>query len=1113
MTTRYTHPRPLWDVQGNLPETLQWNLSIVEEYNFLPTWAARERAADLAFSLGHFDLARLEVPEQRCPVGRPKLSVKFHDEVHVFLGDADDLSMRHFCSSTFSLRQWHGKPWARRPSSRSWSMLQSAPMRMLLHAPVANSPMTQMKITDNHGRPEGLSADGSDPGVPLHGGHDFAPPRVPDFTDNIINALGMIAIPTLQFPAHAIELRTWFVNHEEPRHQWAARYVSLEGDQDTWIAQIRNVWGDALDPDAPTAYQICAPQPPRGQNDWWIALDIIVSQGLHVWRHSGLVTVSFLDDLEGHNGFTVAASLPRDVSGYMIVDAADIHHYCSPIASRRCSIYHGWVPIPVSTDRVHVMRSGHTFIVFIPADPALDTDQMVNTNPVGEEVAATFPVAPQDDQQEHEGPSDSAMDSQSPSSSGEGDYDSGTPDPAPDGDPEDDMVLFNCHVYRLYHPPMHLFLHHVSGVPLLGELARILHVQRESFITSHVIPARMVGQHHDDWSFIVQHLDDIPAASTDCLVILDVEVHFPVIIGAVPALPATTRRVLRVPPYLTRPTVLRYAGVYQYCVLQHDRCLVYIDNIGWPILRPGPRQVHHGTYLRVIVPPALDGNPNTLRAIRDVEEYIHRIMQLPTPPPSPTALPPSPTPAPLAAPVPMASDLAFLHRFWLQEMQEAFADHAHVENEDEGKVIYAAVWFIDNYHFPTCRTPVLVKLTDTPTTWCDEVLHSWREHLRSDDQQRLHLVQPYPPYSSWKAFHLHILIEQNPIEAKAANIVSVHVQERIETKLWQTAFSLPRWVSTEDLIDVTQLNFLCETRRCHAVCGRMHFQRFIREEIAAGRSIEIFSRPVRECDHDPSAASSHQPHVPRLVRDTSGASLVQTHADVLRSVGPFEDDVAHDAGTAPVASSEDASSELLVDTAVASGHLSWPQALSLSDVWSMTFQQGHFGDIRQLVVTTWYVDHLRRPWSNTGRQLVLGFDFGVWSTQCLDLWHDWILPSVDVEYFVCIETTAGGWPLRIHVLISQQPQPMRRTALISIHDDIDGEQQPRMIALSLSCTVDHWQLLEASQVLWQCPPQQRLARCSSFLAGLDISHGRTVEVSDGFLFPSKLPQLPSIGIV
>ena len=96
--------------------------------------------------------------------------------------------------------------------------------------------------------------------------------------------------------------------------------------------QVRAAWTDDLDLDAPIGYQICQPQPPRGPEEVDISLDIILSQGLHLWRYSGLVTVSFLDDLEGNTRFHVASSFLREVSGYDVVDAVDLHHLCSPIA-------------------------------------------------------------------------------------------------------------------------------------------------------------------------------------------------------------------------------------------------------------------------------------------------------------------------------------------------------------------------------------------------------------------------------------------------------------------------------------------------------------------------------------------------------------------------------------------------------------------------------------------------------------------------------------------------------------------------------------------------------------------------------------------------------------
>ena len=159
--------------------------------------------------------------------------------------------------------------------------------------------------------------------------------------------------------------------------------------------------------------------------------------------------------------------------------------------------------------------------------------------------------------------------------------------------------------------------------------------------------------------------------------------------------------------------------------------------------------------------------------------------------------------------------------------------------------------------------------------------------------------------------------------------------------------------STEDIIDATELNFLCEVRRCFAVCGRMHFQRFIREEIASGISIEIFSRPVREHECDPSASSWQDPYVPRMVRATSGRSLMQRAARQSR--------VASSAVVDPSAGVQDVTHPRLEAPAV-----------TLRDLWQHHFAQCRDHDTDLLMVETWYLDHLRRPWSNEVRLTQLG---------------------------------------------------------------------------------------------------------------------------------------------
>ena len=554
--------------------------------------------------------------------------------------------MRSFSFSEPCLANWHAKPWAKRPTERSIHA-QSMPLwQNFINEVDLVPPIMSCKIIDNHGRPDGFPADGSDHGFPGRDGQGQPPPRIPDFTDNIIAAIGHTWTPFGGQTGPFLEIRTWFVDHSQPRQHWAPRIVSLDQDQATWIQQLREGWHDVLVPDIPTAFQIVHPQPARGHADMWVTLDIIMSQNIHIQRYSGLITVAFLDDLEGNMRFAVAHSFPRVVSGFLIIDAVDLHNLCSPISPRRCSITHGWTSIPANAEGRHLMRPGHGFQVFVPADSQQDPDHLVEVPDPAAVDAEPAEFGSDVTMQEEE--AETPHGEQSPQDDDPEDHDPGTPDSSSSDLPRDILTLPNCYIYRLNHPPLHLFLNYVSGVPLLIELAHVLRVPRESFVASYPVWVRMVGQAQEDWSIIVQHLDDIPAASAERLVVLDVEVHFPHMVGRVPAFPATVRRVLRMPPFITRQDVLRFAGVYQYCVVQHDSCLVYFNNEGWPILRPGPRQVQHGTYLRAIVPPASDGTLNTLQAIRQVETYVAGLLaspgpQAPSPAPAPT---PTPSPAP-----------------------------------------------------------------------------------------------------------------------------------------------------------------------------------------------------------------------------------------------------------------------------------------------------------------------------------------------------------------------------------------------------------------------------------------------------------------------------------
>ena len=148
------------------------------------------------------------------------------------------------------------------------------------------------------------------------------------------------------------------------------------------------------------------------------------------------------------------------------------------------------------------------------------------------------------------------------SDDGGGESPSGESPPDPHGhNIEAHGPLFNCHFYRLRHAPLHIFLNNAAGVPMLRELARHLGIVPASLLQAHPVQAQMVGDQIADFSFVLQSIMDLPAASSDALVILDVEVHFCSQPRWAPTAASCCRVVLfGVPLHVTREDVLGFAG-------------------------------------------------------------------------------------------------------------------------------------------------------------------------------------------------------------------------------------------------------------------------------------------------------------------------------------------------------------------------------------------------------------------------------------------------------------------------------------------------------------------------------------------------------------------------
>ena len=1127
MTDEYSH---LGLAQSFLFEdpyvlTRKWSHSIIDEVDFLNEWKATESALALAFELGLPYKVNTVAPHPVKLRVRKQKKVRFCPLVVACIGDLQPAVVPINAFWT-----WPRKPWAlhfdtiekpvddEKPSCYAdRGFLQIA--TTAFHFPRVGSethdgvPHLELRIMDEYINMPRVPDDEGGHNFPGHVPNDQHPNGRPDFTDNMLAQMDPSIVTFANLQQQGVQIRTWYIHHETLVRNAHPRLVRLGVDRSQWIQQIVRAWHDTIDPLLPKAFTLPTPMPFRGPSDQFIALGLIVSQGLHIPRFSGLVSVHFMDDLDGLRAFTIAASFADWVSGYHVVDAADVHEHCAPINGRVCNIFHGWDVIPVDAQPEHRMRPGHSFMIQVPRDPNLEVGNSQAASATHASVQAIGLPGGTIEQHFDHGP-----DADDPEDEGD---DGSSPHDDPPNGPDLAGPMFNCHFYRLRHPPLHMFMRNAAGVPMLIELARQLGVVPASLLQAHPMRALMTGERMDDFSFVVQSVTDLPAASSDMLVVIDVEVHFHPTPGAMQPLPAAARRVVRVPLHITRDAVLGYAGVQQYCREQDQRCLVLLNGQGWPILQPGPRVMRHGNYLRVIVPPPLDGT-NTLQAIHLAETRIdHRLAGPRIHPQVPDQAPahaPSPPMMHVPAPPPVHSvDLPQpTEVYWFERLQQLFEDQALVEFEEEGPILYLWTWYINHQTHPRCLVPKVVKLDQFQHLWLQDLYEPWRNDLQLDAPTQVRIVDGRPPIDSFRIDAPHIMIEQHPCEGKTANVLSAVFHAANADRLLQAAYSMQRWLCTEDVIDVLQINHICEFQRCRAVIGRIPLDQFVRHDVTSASSIELHVRPPH-CVSDETAASSNEPYVPRTILPTTAQSLMQVARRWRRQrISPSDlveeqpEDHVGDSHQDPPTSIEIC--DIPVQNHPPAVVTPWPTTWqTLEEVWNFFFglHANHFAD--GIYAEIWYSDHIRRPWSEAGKIVHLTADFTTWLPQILQVWADWYLPADPFEILVVTPTPIGGErPVQFHAILLQQPQPEQRSAVLTVMDRFADPWVPDHVCVLLPQAVDHWHLLHAAVVDLQCPPHDPAARCRTHYGNVELTAGNLFPVRHAMCF-SVVVEAPAPG--
>ena len=980
---------------------------------------------------------------EHCPKIIPKQKrVQFDSEISVHIGLEDNLQMASIPIGIDDLKAWFDKPWKKKPiKSKTDHATKPCAKELRTTDEYHNVPSRWFQQNEDI-----QEHDQNDPEDANHFLHE-----APDALQNLFDALqqeGLVTGPRIH---DSVFIRTWFVHHLHFPQCFHFRMIELNGHWRFWHEEILGAWRDRIFPNELVIYDIVKPNPPRAVNiQQEILFDVILSQGLDAPRRAGLVTILQRDDRAGRASFSVGVSLSERTSGHQTVQSAEQLHECN---LHNCRIRHGREHIPFTMEPVHDMLDGDSFTVAI-------STQIAQT-PVGNDVPNEPNIQDSLDHSDH--------DMQ---------FDDDSVEPPPSIASTNDLLV-GVHIHRLGHLQRHGRIRWDTVAHALIDAAAVVNQPPTDFVCFHHLQVEPADQHDDCHSIIMQHIHDIAPGSTEKLILVDVELHDPDRTHDVPKAPAVSRAIYKVVPTLVRQHILHLTHTAAYCDWHEKDCLVFQNHALWHKQDQGPRQIEHGMYIRVIVPPPPSPQWEISKAIQAFHDAV-ATFECPAAYHVAIASLEAPTESSPSAhqgqhsrqaksteqdddiDIPMMlGPHVRMRRLrpehdgmedWLLDLGHIFSAQAITETIDGDAFLYVLTWYIDHQRHPVCRSPRPLRLDPAAVAWIDEFRHLWRDLLDRRAIFSIHVVKPRPPQLRLQNYACHVLIEQHKPPGMSAGVLTTLLEGPNRDAIIQGAFSTPRFIRKQDLIDLMQVEHFCEGRRCTAYHNREPVHLVVATEVESGYSVRLHIEPSRE--QLPHAPQEQQSHFDDLSLMQSSPAISQTtgHAIDLptgvQECAPYQPDI-HAAVFQPGQIFISGQSEFVQDM-----YAQWTQiAFSWED------------EATSADVITWFVDHRngqeRCLASRTVRLYQNYFD---WEALIERAWHDLFVEGLPHElHFVLPHPPRLEHNTIGHVILIQAPHEAWISSLVTVFDSFIGSRPDDFSRLVITTHehVQHGQVTQA----------------------------------------------------
>ena len=378
---------------------------------------------------------------------------------------------------------------------------------------------------------------------------------------------------------------TWFLNHQTQPRCNQPRELQLDYMDHHWLNDLRDLWHDRIRPDEALHITVVEPMPPTADHSQVMA-HVIVSQQPVPNFVGTVMTARFIEEHRTQL-IQVAVSSPSRMCATRAADLLQVTHLLS---NRR------WIA------RTGVLRFHQHELDDITDGLSIIVDIRVPDVPVNDEVSLAawtrHVSAPQQRLADMHGAAQQGDHDWQEHDEHHADTDDAVSMSSEHSRVADDWRF--CHLFLLGRQIFHGMIPWQNPQRVRPTAATITGVPEEDIVILHHVPNGPEDlQAARIEPVILQVYDDLAIGSVHRLVLLDIEFHEHPPSTQV----STSRRCAALPHYLTRRTLLSFAGLGTYCERMKQRCMVWHNNERVDLQDRRFLNIEHGSYVRIAIPP------------------------------------------------------------------------------------------------------------------------------------------------------------------------------------------------------------------------------------------------------------------------------------------------------------------------------------------------------------------------------------------------------------------------------------------------------------------------------------------------------------------------------